>query len=84
LIERIIRVAPPHVHAGYTPATFVRMQQMDGVQFEEVLSFRRVPSGWIEGHFLGVELTIYDYAQFDWNLTKCQNGEAGIRTRGEV
>jgi tetratricopeptide (TPR) repeat protein len=63
LIERIIWVAPPHVHTSYTPAVFERLQQMDGVEFEELLSFRRVPQGWIEGCLLGVDLTICDYRQ---------------------
>ncbi len=63
LIERIIWVAPPHVNTGYTQAAFERMQQMDGVEFEELLSFQRVTQGWIEGHLLGVDLTICDYRQ---------------------
>jgi tetratricopeptide (TPR) repeat protein len=63
LIERIIWVAPPHVNTGYTQANFERLQQMDGVQFEELLSFQRTPQGGIEGHLLGVDLAICDYRQ---------------------
>jgi tetratricopeptide (TPR) repeat protein len=63
LIEHIIWVAPPHVLTGYTPATFERLQQMDGVEFEELLSFRRRPEGWVAGRLLGVDLTICDYRQ---------------------
>ncbi|HEX5104311.1 MAG TPA: hypothetical protein VFV87_10895 [Pirellulaceae bacterium] len=65
LIERIIWVAPPHVNTAYTHAAFERLQQMDGVQFEELLSFRRVQQSWIEGRLLGVDLTICDYRQLE-------------------
>jgi len=34
---------------------------MDGLQFEELLSFKRLPEGWIRGHLLGVDLTICDH-----------------------
>jgi tetratricopeptide (TPR) repeat protein len=63
MIERIIWVAPPRVHAGYTAATLERLQQMDGVEFDELLSFQRFPHGWIAGRLLDIELTICDYRQ---------------------
>ena len=41
MIERIIWVAPPHVNTGYTPAIFGRLEQMDGVPFEELVQDAR-------------------------------------------
>jgi len=63
MIERIVWVAPPHVLSADPSATFERMQQMDGVEFEELLSFVRRPDGTAQGRLLGVELTICDFNQ---------------------
>ena len=63
MIDRIIWVAPPHVLTADPSATFERLQQMDGVEFEELLSFQRRPDGTAQGRLLGVELTICDFRQ---------------------
>jgi tetratricopeptide (TPR) repeat protein len=63
LIGRVVWVAPPHVLTADPTAAFERLQQMDGVEFEELLSFRRRPDGSVTGRLLGVEVAICDYRQ---------------------
>jgi hypothetical protein len=63
MIERIIWVAPPHVLNADPAATFERLQQMDGVEFDELLSFERRPDGTAQGRLLGVDLIICDFRE---------------------
>jgi hypothetical protein len=53
MIERVIWVAPPHVLSANPAAIFERLQQMDGVAFEELLRFQRRPDGTVQGRLLG-------------------------------
>ncbi len=64
-IDRLVWVTPPHVETGYSQAAFDQLQQMDGVQFEELASFKRVTGGWIEGRLLGLDIAICNYLQLD-------------------
>jgi tetratricopeptide (TPR) repeat protein len=65
LIDHVIWVAPPHVETGYSQAAFDQLQQLPGVQFDELASFKRVGGGWIEGQLLGLNITICNYLQLE-------------------
>src|SRR5690606_33348618 len=60
LLERLIWVAPPHVPRGYTRSLVEYMQQMDGIDFDELTGFRRT-GGAFRGRLLGLDITICDY-----------------------
>lgn len=61
LIERLIWVAPPHIPRSYSPALIEYMQQMDGISFEELTSFRPQGRNALRGRLLGLDITICDY-----------------------
>ena len=65
MIERLIWVAPPHVATGYSEAALSQLQQMEGLQLEELTSFKKVSGGWIEGRLLGLDITICSYQQLE-------------------
>ena len=63
MVDRLVWVAPPHVHTGYSEGALDALRQMDGVVLEDLMSFRRVAGGWIEGRLLGLELAICRHSQ---------------------
>jgi tetratricopeptide (TPR) repeat protein len=65
MIERLIWVAPPHVQQGYSRAILDRLQQMDGVQMDDLASFRKAADGWIEGRLLGLAIAVCNYRQLE-------------------
>lgn len=58
LLRRVIWVAPPHVIKGGMAGALHALQQMEGVTMDDLESFRRHPSGVIEGRLLDVDLAI--------------------------
>jgi tetratricopeptide (TPR) repeat protein len=60
LVGRLIWVAPPHVTSGYADRAVAQLRQMDGVQPEDLASFRRV-DGRIEGRLLGLDVALCDF-----------------------
>ena len=65
LIDRLVWVVPRHVPIFYSQVVFDQLQQMDGVSFEELTSFKRVGTGWVEGRLLGLDLTICHHHQLE-------------------
>ena len=63
LIKRLIWVAPPHIPRTYEAALIDYMQQMDGIQFDELCSFRELECGALRGQLMGLDITICDYTQ---------------------
>ena len=62
-IRHLVWVAPSHVRIGYSQVVFDQLQQMDGVLPQELTSFKRAGTGWIEGRLLGLDITICHYQQ---------------------
>ncbi|HEX9391211.1 MAG TPA: hypothetical protein VF928_07870 [Usitatibacteraceae bacterium] len=58
LVKQLIWVTPPHVDTNNLQHAFARLQQMEGIELEELESFERQPGGWIAGRLLGLELII--------------------------
>ena len=65
MIERLIWVAPPHVQMGNFETALSQLQQMEGILFEELTSFKKTNEGWIKGRLLGLDITICSYLQLD-------------------
>jgi tetratricopeptide (TPR) repeat protein len=65
LLERLIWVAPPHVRTAYAAHAIAQLQQMDGVQPEDLYSFKKTDGGWIEGRILGLDIVICDYRHLE-------------------
>jgi len=64
LLERLIWVAPPHIPRGYSRSLVEYMQQMDGIDFDELTAFRPAGCGF-RGRLLGLDITICDYDHLD-------------------
>lgn len=58
IISQLVWVAPPHVPVELSIQVLSFVQQMDGVQFEELTSFKQTPNGWYEGKLLGLPITV--------------------------
>jgi len=61
LIKRLIWVTPPHIPRHYSTEILAYMQQMDGVSFEELSSFKSTGDGALRGQLLGLDITLCDY-----------------------
>jgi len=61
LIDRLIWVAPPHIPRHYSKALIDYIQQMDGISFDELISFQKVGRNAVRGTLLGLDITICDY-----------------------
>ena len=61
LLDRLIWVAPAHIPRHYSSELIGYMQQMDGVTFDELTSFRTIGPGVLRGELLGLDITICDY-----------------------
>jgi len=64
LVRRLVWVAPPHVHAGYSRRAVEQLRQMEGVGVADLDSFRRV-GGRIEGRLLGLEITLCELGELE-------------------
>jgi len=60
IIDRLIWVAPPHIDIDYSGPLLERVQQMDGLGFEELTGFRR-EHGALRGRLLGLDVTVCRY-----------------------
>ena len=61
LLDRLIWVAPPHIPRDYSRSLLEYMQQMDGISFAELSSFKKISAGALRGTLLGLDITICDY-----------------------
>jgi len=61
LLDRLIWVVPPHIPRRYTSSLLDIIQQMDGITFSELCSFRPVPGNALRGTLLGLDITLCDY-----------------------
>ena len=61
LIKRLIWVTPPHIPRHYSTQILAYIQQMDGVTFEELSSFKPLGDGALRGQLLGLDITLCDY-----------------------
>ncbi len=65
-IERLIWVAPPHIPRHYSPALIDYMQQMDGLDFEDLTGFEKVGRNALHGSMIGLDITICDYDDLEF------------------
>ena len=65
LLHRLLWVAPPHVPRRYSTALVSRVQQMDGVSFDELVGFAPAGDQALRGSLLGLDITICDHAALD-------------------
>ncbi len=61
LFDRLVWVAPPHIPRQYSRALIDYTQQMDGISFDELISFRELNRRAVRGTLLGLDITICDY-----------------------
>lgn len=63
IIGRLIWVVPPFVGANYSEAALAALMQMDGVDFEQLLTFHRGEAGCIQGSLLDLPITMCSIEQ---------------------
>lgn len=63
IVSRLVWVRPPHVRVDHSRQVVSYAQQMDGVTFDELCSFRKSSSGCYEGKLLGLPMTICTFEQ---------------------
>lgn len=61
LIKRLIWVAPDHIPRDYSPQLLDFVQQMDGITFNELTSFKKIGPEALRGTLLGLDITICSY-----------------------
>lgn len=61
LISRLIWVVPPHIPRAYSSSLLDIVQQMEGVSFAELCSFKPVGNHALRGTLLGLDITLCSF-----------------------
>ncbi len=61
LIKRLIWVVPPHIPKTYSSSLLDIVQQMEGITFSELTSFKAIEDYALRGTLLGLDITLCGY-----------------------